>query len=59
MILSRDNEFQEMVLGKAYAYSDESIERVFENTWEIEDAYSIEESRDAFMQIVDEYLVKK
>lgn len=57
LILGMSTDYRQAVLGKAYLYNEDVIEAVFEDCMEIIDVYCLEESRDAFMKILDKHLL--
>ena len=56
IILNMTHEIRVAVLGKKYIYNEEAIESMFEDCWDINDPYSVDESRDAFIEVLDQYL---
>lgn len=57
LVAKLGKEIKIAVLGKAYLYNDDDICRIFEESYEIMDTYSFEESRDAFLQVMDRCLL--
>ena len=47
---------RETVLGKIYIYDEDAIKNIFSDCVYNNNTYSVEESRDAFIKVLDEHL---
>ena len=56
IILGMDAIIRESVLGKRYIYDEDAIKNIFSDCVNINNTYSVEESRDAFIKVLDEHL---
>lgn len=56
LVLDMTAEIRVTVLGKKYIYDEEAIESVFENCMDIKYTYNVDESRDAFIEVLDRFL---
>lgn len=56
IILNMKTEIREAVLGKKYMYDEDAIEKILEDCIDINNTYSVEESKDAFIEILDKHL---
>ena len=54
IILGMESNIREDVLGKKYIYDKAALEKVFEDCLEMEYTYNVDDSRDAFVKILDE-----
>lgn len=55
IILHMSPEIKEAVLGKRYIYDEDAINNVFDNCYDIKDTYNTEESKNAFIEVLDQY----
>lgn len=53
LFLSCNKDLRMAVFGKAYIFDKEAMEDIIEESIEITDTYSVEESRDAFLELMD------
>lgn len=52
-LLSGNKEFRIDVFGKAYIYDDAKMSEIIDSSYEILNTYSVEESRDTFIELMD------
>jgi hypothetical protein len=53
LLLSCSKEVRKAVFGKAYIFDAEAMEDIIEESLEITHTYSVEESRDSFLELMD------
>lgn len=55
LLLSGNKEFRIAIFGNAYIFNEDNMEEIIEASWESMDTYSVEESRDLFLELMGEY----